>query len=100
MRATTAVLTVLLIAGTTASGVLLYKQRESIVSISSKSAELERALVQRSTDLHDRDQKIDALEKTRIKLEAERTLQSKQLAELAELQKERDAARARADQLT
>ena len=100
MRASTLVLTVLLLATASASAFAIHRQRESIVLAASKSGELERALGQRDVAMHERDQQIAALKTATAKLEADRAAQAKSLAELAPLQRERDAARARAEQLT
>ena len=100
MRASTLVLTVLLLATASASAFAIHRQRESIVLAASKSGELERALGQRDVAMHERDQQIAALKTATAKLEADRAAQAKSLAELVPLQRERDAARARAEELT
>lgn len=100
MRATTVVLGVVLLATTSASAFAIHHQRESILLASSKSSELERALGQRDVAMHERDQQLALLKANVAKLEADRGAQAKSLAELAPLQRERDAARARAEQLT
>lgn len=100
MRPSTVVLTVLLVATFTASGFVLNRQRTSLVLSAARTADLEHAVDLQIASSKEKDAKIGALEAKVAKLDAERAAQTKALAELAELQRDRDAARARAEQLT
>jgi chemotaxis protein MotB len=100
MRLSTALLSMVLVASLSASGFVLHRQRAALVTAGAHGADLERAVALQSAALTAKDADIAKLSASLARLEAERGAQLKALAELAELQRDRDATRARADQLT
>ncbi len=99
MRASSVVLSLVLLATVSASGFVLYRQRNALVVAAARTDDLDRAVALQTTALRGKDGEIATLKASVAKLDVERAAQAKALAELTELQKDRDATKARADQL-
>lgn len=121
MRWLAGILGVVLVATMALAGVVVMRQRASILGATQKGTALEHDLAESYGALGDRDRRIEELTSAAAKLEAQRAEHEKQgkaltsqltaqqlaaagqqraLAELGELQRDRDAAKARLDQLT
>ncbi len=99
MRASSVVLSLVLVATVGASGFVLHRQRNALVVASARNDDLDRAVTLQTSALRTKEGEIAALQTSVAKLDAERAAQARAMAELAGLQKDRDAAKARAEQL-
>jgi chemotaxis protein MotB len=100
MRPATVLLSALLVVATSSSGFLIQRQRAALVAAAARTSDLERANADQASSAKARDARVASLEAYVARLDAEKLAREKALADLAGLQKDRDAAKARAEQLT